>query len=133
MQITPEQKTKLIELTEKMQSDILYTIENSDAQDIDELTDELENENSFDIEIIYYYKAMEYLMENDTSLTTSLELANDYGYELKNLSSETLASMLASQNEREEYDNIKYELAEILFPDDEHNENCTCPDCCSIS
>jgi hypothetical protein len=33
MNITNEQKTKIIELTDKLQMDLLYFIENSDAAD----------------------------------------------------------------------------------------------------
>ena len=44
-------------------------------------------------EIIYYYKATEYLLENDSSFKESLELAHDLGYTLENLSSETLATI----------------------------------------
>ena len=44
-------------------------------------------------DIIYYYNAMKYLSENDSSLRESLELAHDLGCTLENLSSETLASI----------------------------------------
>jgi len=44
-------------------------------------------------EIIYYNRAIKYLAENDSSLRESLELANDLGCTLENLSSETLATI----------------------------------------
>jgi len=44
-------------------------------------------------EIIYYYNAIKYLSENDSSLRESLELAHDLGCTLENLSSETLATI----------------------------------------
>ena len=44
-------------------------------------------------DIIYYHKAIKYLFENDSSLRESLELANDLGCTLENLSSETLATI----------------------------------------
>ena len=44
-------------------------------------------------EIIYYYKAIKYLSENDASLNESLELAFDMGFSLENLNSETLATI----------------------------------------
>tara|TARA_R110002167_G_scaffold268633_2_gene475082 strand:+ start:216 stop:518 length:303 start_codon:yes stop_codon:yes gene_type:complete len=44
-------------------------------------------------EIIYYNRAMEYLSEHDFSLRDSLALADDFGFEIKNLSSETLATI----------------------------------------
>ena len=52
----------------------------------------------FDIEIIYYVNAIKYLQENDASLHESLEIAKEFGFELKNLNSEVLASLLASRN-----------------------------------
>tara|TARA_R110002051_G_scaffold255468_1_gene314553 strand:- start:89 stop:454 length:366 start_codon:yes stop_codon:yes gene_type:complete len=44
-------------------------------------------------EIIYYYNAIKYLSENDSSLRESLDLAHDMGCTLENLSSETLATL----------------------------------------
>ena len=44
-------------------------------------------------EIIYYHKAIKYLLLNDASLHESLALADDLGMEVKNLSSETLATI----------------------------------------
>jgi len=44
-------------------------------------------------EIIYYNRAMEYLSEHDFSLRESLAMADDFGMEVKNLSSETLATI----------------------------------------
>lgn len=49
-------------------------------------------------EIIYYHVAIDYLKENDPSLMESLELANEYGYEAKNLNSEILATILYQSN-----------------------------------
>ena len=44
-------------------------------------------------EIIYYHKAIKYLLLNDASLHESLELAKGFGLEIENLSSETLATI----------------------------------------
>ena len=44
-------------------------------------------------EIIYYHKALAYLMENDASLVESLSLAEDFGLTPSNLNSETLATI----------------------------------------
>ena len=44
-------------------------------------------------EIIYYNVAMEYLSEHDWTLRESLALAKDFGFEIENLSSETLATI----------------------------------------
>ena len=50
-------------------------------------------EYCYEQEIIYYSKAMNYLIENDPSLKESLSIANEYGSSLESLSSETLASV----------------------------------------
>ena len=68
----------------------------------------------FDIEIIYYANAIKYLQENDASLQESLEIAAEYGYELKNLNSEVLASLLASRNSQENFYDIKEEIEDFF-------------------
>lgn len=67
-----------------------------------------------DEEIIYYSNAMEYLGENDPSLQDSLEIASEYWYTLDGLNSETLASILKSRNNLEEFDEFLEELREKL-------------------
>ena len=57
---------------------------------------------------------MEYLTRNDNSLRESIEIAIDYGYELKNINSELLASLLASQNSREQFNNYENEINELF-------------------
>jgi hypothetical protein len=68
--------------------------------DSDQIREELQDNGFFDVEIIYYYKAMDYLKEHDTSLSESIEIAHEYGYTLENINSELLASLHASR-ERE--------------------------------
>lgn len=90
----------------------------------------IEDSNGFDIEIIYYARAIQYLADNDCSLRDSLEIASEYGYGCRDLSSEILASLLASQNSREEFselqnkiedffEEIKNELEELELEEDE--------------
>ena len=74
----------------------------------------LDDKHAFDIEIIYYHKAMKYLMENDPSLTESLELAEDYGFTAENLNSERLASLHASSKAQENFWEYGKEIREIL-------------------
>ena len=83
-----------------------------DTTDIDETTTaseigyKLEDSGAFDIEIIYYSRAMDYLSKNDSSLQESLNLAAELGYTPENLSSEILASLHASDKARRDwYDN----------------------------
>jgi hypothetical protein len=69
-------------------------------------------------EIVYYASAMDYLKDNDNSLRTSLEIASSYGYELKNLSSEILASLLLQEDLLEELINFINEVEqEEIFND----------------
>ena len=79
-----------------------------------ELYDEIESEGLFEVEIIYYYKAMKYLMEYDSSLCESMQLADEMGYEAKHLNSELLASLLASKYIRENYFKLTDQINEIL-------------------
>ena len=76
--------------------------------------DMIDENGGFDIEIIYYSRAIEYLKINDNSLRESLEIAQEYGYELKNLNSEILASLLASQNARDEFYELEKEINDFF-------------------
>lgn len=68
------------------------------------VTDELTEKGVFDIEIIYYYNAMKFLIERDQSLSESLEIAVEYGYTMEDLNSELLASLLASKIARDTFE-----------------------------
>lgn len=85
-----------------------------DIDTIDELEEYLEDNNLFDVEIIYYTRAMNYLMDHDFSLQQSLELANDMGYSLDQLSSEILASLLASKNARDDFYDKRDEIERVI-------------------
>lgn len=50
-------------------------------------------------ETIYYSDAIDYLKENDRTLTESLELAKNAWYDLENLNSCVLATLLKTENE----------------------------------
>ena len=76
--------------------------------------DMIDENGGFDIEIIYYSRAIEYLEINDNSLRESLEIAQEYGYELKNLNSEILASLLASQNAKKEFYELEKEINDFF-------------------
>lgn len=84
------------------QIDLAYYMTN-DVKSYDELREAIENDNGFDIEIIYYSTAIQYLKDYDSSLNISIQIALEFGYELKNINSELLASLLASQIEREKF------------------------------
>jgi hypothetical protein len=95
-------------------TDFLDDDEIEDINDAEELYEELNDNDAFNIEIIYYYKAMEYLADNDHSLSESINIAVDMGYELENINSELLASLYASQKAREDFWDIKDDINEIL-------------------
>lgn len=78
-----------------------------EIEDIDQLREHLEELNQdgeiTDTEIIYYRNAIKYLQEHDPSLKESITIAQDYGYDTASINSELLASLLQTQNNREEY------------------------------
>ena len=87
-------------------------IDNDDA--FTSIYEMIEENYGFNIEIIYYSNAIKYLQENDPSLRESLEIAAEYGYEVKNLNSEVLASLLKSQNVRDEFLYFRDEINEFF-------------------
>jgi hypothetical protein len=70
----------------------------------------ISDNQGFDIDIIYYFDAINYLKENDPSLKESIEIALEYGYTLESVNSELLASLLASQNAREQFSELQNEI-----------------------
>ncbi len=74
----------------------------------------IDDNGGFDVEIIYYSNAIEYLSENDPSLRESLEFASDMGYTPDNLDSEILASLLASKLVREEFMQLEDEINDFF-------------------
>lgn len=111
-----ENKNKVIQLLENsgINIDFRYMLQNEDFTTVEEIRDILENNSAFDIEVIYYSNAIKILAEYDNSLRDSLEIANDMGFELKNINSELLASLLMSQKAREEFAEIESELETLL-------------------
>jgi hypothetical protein len=101
---------------------ILDYVDASQVNSFDDVLESIENAAGFDVEIIYYASAMKYLTENDTSLRESLQIACDMGFKVSALSSETLASLLASQNCREEFCELESEIDDF-FNELEDDEN----------
>lgn len=79
-------------------------IEYDEALSSDDIFNFMQDENVFNYagEVTYYANAMQYLRENDVSLTESLEIAKEYGYNIDALNSEVLASLLKTRNLEEE-------------------------------
>jgi len=111
MQLKQAQAILAIETDHISLSDYIDIDDIINMTSIDEVTELLDDNNAFHIEIIYFNDAMDYLKKNDPSLQNSLIIAREYGYELDNLSSEKLASLLASQEER---DSIRKQINSIL-------------------
>ena len=95
-------------------SDFLDDDEIEDINDADELFEELISSDAFNIEIIYYSRAMTYLSENDFSLSESIDIAVELGYSLEDINSELLATLHASEKAKEDFWLIKNDIDEIL-------------------
>ncbi len=92
-----------------------YISNKEDFTNVNDIFDDLQNNGFFNIEIIYYYKAIEYLKENDFSLHHSLEIAKEYGYTIENINSELLASLHASsQRINKFWEDVEPKLNELI-------------------
>jgi len=76
--------------------------------------DMIDDNGGFNVEIIYYRNAIDYLSKNDPSLHESLQLAADFGFNLTDLSSEVLASLLASENCRNDFSALEIDIVEFF-------------------
>jgi hypothetical protein len=88
---------------EDFTQDADYYLNLSDDDFKEEIYNLLDEQGAFYIEIVYYNNAIDYLRRYDFSLTLSLELAEEAGYKLTDLNSEILASLLASDTCRLEF------------------------------
>ena len=90
----------------------------------DSICEMIEENGGFDIEIIYYSRAMNYLSENDPSLQISLGIAHELGFNVDGLNSELLASLLASELVREEFYQLEDEINDFFEKlEEEKKEN----------
>lgn len=111
---TETRKEKIYNFLDSLDCEIDLAYFSDDVNSFDELTEAIEDGRGFDIDVIYYHTAMEYLMENDSSLTESMELASEYGYQLTDINSELLASLLKSKNVREQYYELEGEINDFF-------------------
>ena len=110
-------KTALIEfLTDRgpEEIDFEYYLESEDFQNFEDVHDIIDNNNGFNIDIIYYSNAIKYLSENDPSLCLSIELAAELGYQTHQLNSELLASILVSDMVRQEFHQLERDFTNLL-------------------
>lgn len=90
-------------------------IDEIDTDNAAESIFEMINDNGgFNVEIIYYSNAIEYLKRYDNCLTESIEIAIEYGYTIENLNSELLASLLASKNAMNDYWDYQNEINDFF-------------------
>jgi len=86
--------------------------------------DDLDNSEAFNGEIIYYGNAIEYLLKHDPSLRDSLDIAYQLGFQIKELNSEILASVLATEINREDFAEHEHEIEDLFeYLEDELNSD----------
>ena len=104
---------KLHQITENEMFDIdlasLYDNEDTFTDFCDKVNDAIMSE-----EIIYYSKAIKYLMREDSSLYDSLSIASEYGFTTEQLNSELLATLLYQQKLTEQWYKIEEQVKEIF-------------------
>jgi hypothetical protein len=106
-------KNKIETFLNSLNIDNLEIMDYVDIEEIDlsnafdSIYGQIDDARGFNVEIIYYSNAIEYLKEHDPSLNQSLDLAAEMGlltlFTNNNLNSEVLASLLASQNARNDF------------------------------
>ena len=77
------------------------------------------NENS---DIIYYNRAMEFLHKNDPSLKEAFDCAEEFGYEVKNLNSELLATLLNTKYNMDDWNEDYQSIWEAIEEYRSNNE-----------
>lgn len=105
-----------IPLRDYMDLDDFEGITDFDEIEVDRIIDEHSD-------IIYYSKAIEFLEKHDPSLTDSLEIASEYGYAVKDLNSEVLATLLNGQLMREYWYGMRNEIQNILDDIEDEDED----------
>jgi len=120
-------KTKIKNFLRELDTEVdvlnYIDIDNIDFENaFDSIKDMIEDNNGFDFEVIYYSNAIDYLSENDPSLRESLSLAHEMGYTADNLSSEILASLLKTENVKNEFDELESEINDFFAELEEEEE-----------
>ena len=116
--ITDTRNDALKKLLENTNLDCL---DYQDFETAEALIDNIRTQISED-EIIYYSNAMEYLLRNDASLKDSIDIALEFGYELKDINSELLATLLNRKLMDEELSRIEADINEIYNESEVSND-----------
>ena len=106
---------KLTELDKTTNYDFDLPYYYSDGISLDDFLESV-TESIHETEVIYYSKAMKILSEYDNSLTESIEIACELEFELANINSELLATLILQKRMFEEFAYITDEI-EGLFMD----------------
>ena len=94
-------------------SQISFDMDESDIRSADDVIGYIEDKIC-EIEVIYYDNAMKILSKYDPSLRESLEYASDLGYDCKDLNSELLATIACQEWARQDLDNIRDDIEEVV-------------------
>ena len=94
--------------------DYITEEETKEIEEAEEVTEILEDNGAFNIDIIYYSNPIKYLQEHDPSLSESINIALEMGCSLENINSELLASLLASQEAREQYYELETKIDDFI-------------------
>ena len=94
-------------------SQISFDMDESEIGSADDVFEYIE-ERINEIEVIYYDNAMKILSKYDPSLQESLEYASDLGYDCKDLNSELLATIACQEWARQDLDDIRDDIEDIV-------------------
>jgi len=109
----------------KTEIDVLYfvDIDNIDMSNpFDSICEMIEDNNGFDIDVIYYSNAIDYLRKYDPSLRKSLAIAYDMGFTADNLNSEVLANLLKTENVKNDFYSLKDDINNFFEELEEEEE-----------
>ena len=104
----------------KLEFDINYIMQSQDLT-FDEFSEKIDTWIN-EVEVIYYSTAIQYLAQNDNSLNESMNIAAEYGYEVQNINSELLATLLTQKNLRDAWSEISDEVEELFDQYEDENE-----------
>jgi len=109
-----EQKIEALENLAISSNPDWESILTEDILNYSELMDEMESQSLLQIDFIGYSASVAYLAENDPSLHRTAELCRDYAIQWCDVSSEFLASILATQIYSDELSSLQSEIDAIL-------------------
>lgn len=108
-------QSKLETLSTTFNNDIDLELHNyyQDGQSANEFLEAVKKGISQE-KIIYCYKAIAYLSKHDQSLSRSLEIASSLNYDVEELSSDILATLLYQESLLEHLENIEVDILDIF-------------------